>query len=79
MELVYRAVSPFYALNLRVTKACGMAVSKCSEERSERFLHLNVEDKKRYLAKISLIGGKDPYALPKADFSQDPIQLPSLR
>ena len=66
-------------LNLRVTKACGMAVSKCSEEWSELFLHLNAEDKKRYLAKISLIGGKDLDALPKAEFLQDPIQLPSLR
>ena len=66
-------------LNLRMAKACGMAVSKCSEEWSEHFLRLNVEDNKRYLAKISLIGGKDPYALPKVEFSHDPIQLPSLR
>ena len=62
-----------------MAKAYGMAVSKCSEERSERFLQLNVEDKKCYLAKISLISGKDPYAIPKTEFSQDPIQLPSLR
>ena len=62
-----------------MTKVCGMAVSTCSEEWSEHFLHLNVEDKKHYLAKISLIGGKDPYALPKAEVSQDPIHLPSLR
>ena len=61
-------------LNLRVAWRFLSALKN-----GPHFLHLNVEDKKRYLAKISLIGGKDPYALPKAEFSQDPIQLPSLR
>ena len=55
----YRAVSHFYALNLRVAETCGMAVCTSSGARSERFLQLNVEDKKRYIAKLSLIDGID--------------------
>ena len=45
-----RAGSHFETLNLRVAETCGMAVFKCSEGCSERFLQLNVEDKKRYIA-----------------------------
>ena len=56
-----------------------MAVSKCSKGRSERFLQLNVEDKKRYIAKLSLIDGIDPYVLPNNEFSEDAVYLPSLR
>ena len=37
----------------------GMAVSKCSEGCSERFLQLNVEDKMHYIVKLSLINGID--------------------
>ena len=75
----YRAVSHFYALNLRVAKTCGMAVCTSAGARSERFLQLNVEDKKRYIAKLSLIGGIDPYVLPNKEFSEDTADLPSLR
>ena len=75
----YRAVSHFYALNLRVAETCGMAVCTSSGTRSERFLQLNVEDKKRYIAKLSLIDGIDPYMLSDRDFSEDTAHLPSLR
>lgn len=77
--MLYRAVSHFYALNLRVAETCGMAVCTNSGARSERFLQLNVEDKKRYIAKLSLIDGIDPYALSNKEFSEDTAHLPSLR
>ena len=75
----YRAVSHFYMLNLRVAETCGMAVCTSSWARSEQFLHLNVEDKKRYIAKLSLIDGIDPHMLSDRDFSEDTVHLPSLR
>ena len=75
----YRAVSHFYALNLRVAETCGMAVCTSSGARSERILQLNVEDKKRYIAKLSLIDGIDPYMLSDRDFSEGTAHLPSLR
>ena len=66
-------------LNLRVAETRGMAVCRSSGARSERFLQLNVEDKKRYIAKLSLIHGIDPYMLSDRDFSEDTAHLPSLR
>ena len=56
-----------------------MAVCTSSGARSERFLKLNVEDKKRYIAKLSLVDGIDPYMLSNKDFSEDTAHLPSLR
>ena len=56
-----------------------MAVCTSSGAWSERFLQLNVEDKKRYIAKLSLIDGIDPYILSDRDFSEDTAHLPSLR
>ena len=58
--------------------AC-MAVCTSSGARSQRFLQLNVEDKKRYIAKLSLIDGIDLYMLSDRDFLEDTAQLPSLR
>ena len=56
-NFLYRAVSHFYVLNLHVAEACGMVVCMSSGAQSERFLQLNVEDKKCYMAKLSLIDG----------------------
>ena len=50
-----------------MAETCGMAVCTSSGARSERFLQLNVEDKKRYIAKLSLIDGIDPYLLSDRD------------
>ena len=62
-----------------MAETCGMVVCTSSGARSERFLQLNVEDKKRYIAKVSLIDGIDPYMLSDNDFSEDRAHLPSLR
>ena len=52
----------------------------CSQpSRSEAFLKLNTEQKKRYLCKLSLIEGIDPYCLKNADFNEDTSVLPPLR
>ena len=56
-----------------------MAVCTSSGARSEWFLRLNVEDKKRYIAKLSLMDGIDPYILSDTDFSEDTAHLSSLR
>ena len=66
-------------LNLPVAETCGMAVSTSSGARSERCLQLTVEDKKCYIAKLSLINGIDPYVLSNKDFSEDMAHLPPLR
>ena len=47
--------------------------------RSEAFLKLNNDQKKRYLSKLSLINGIDPYSLKKDDFTEDTSILPPLR
>ena len=47
--------------------------------RSEVFDKLNSDQKKRYLCKLSLIDGVDPYSLKRADFSEEPSILPPLR
>ena len=62
-----------------MAETCGMAVCRSSGARSERFLQLNVEDKKRYIAKLSLIDGIDPHMLSDRDFSEDTAHLPPLR
>ena len=62
-----------------MAKTCGMVVCTSSGARSERFLQLNVQDKKRYIAKLSLIDGIDPYVLSNKEFSEDTAHLPSLR
>lgn len=59
--------------------AVSTVVCSHSERRSDRFLKLNIEDKKRYIAKLSLIDGIDPYVLPSSEFSEDTVCLPSLR
>ena len=56
-----------------------MAVSMRSEGRSEWFLQLSAEDKKRYTTKLSLVEGIDPYVLSNNEFSEDTVHLPSLR
>ena len=48
-------------------------------ERSQYFHSLDLDTKKRYVAKTSLLGGVDPYALKQRDFSQDIALLPLLR
>ena len=62
-----------------MAETCGMAVCTSSGARSERFLQLNVEDKKRYIARLSLIGRIDPYMLSDRHFLEDTAHLPSLR
>ena len=47
--------------------------------RSEAFYKLNSDQRKRYLCKLSLIDGVDPYSLKKADFTEEPSILPPLR
>ena len=62
-----------------MAETCGMAVSMRSEGRSEWFLQLSAEDKKRYTAKLSLVEGINPYVLSNNEFSEDKVHLPSLR
>lgn len=47
--------------------AAANAVSKWPRVHSERFLQLKPEDKQRYLAKVSIIDGNDPYAFARSD------------
>jgi hypothetical protein len=46
---------------------------------SDYFLSLANDSKKRYLQKVSLINGKDPYTLKKSDFSQDKNDFPNFQ
>jgi hypothetical protein len=46
---------------------------------SDYFLSLANDSKKRYLQKVSLINGKDPYTLKKSDFSQDKDDFPNFQ
>ena len=57
-------------------KRASMSGAPC---RSEAFLKLNNDQKKRYLSKLSLINGIDPYSLKKDDFTEDTSILPPLR
>ena len=50
-----------------------------SNLRSEQFLSLTCGEKKRYLSKIELLDGVDPYTLKKGDLSNDIAVLPPLR
>ena len=58
-----------------------MEDSTCSKERPERFLQLSFEDKKCYIANLSLMDEIDPRVLLNEGFSQDSvcIWLPSLK
>jgi len=47
--------------------------------RSDCFYSLNKEEQKRYFAKLTLVGGMDPYIISDTDFSKDVGLLPSLR
>ena len=42
------------------------------------FYGLSQEMKSRYLTKIAIINGQDPYALNKGEFTKDQEQLPLL-
>ena len=50
-----------------------------ADKRSEHFLGLDSEAKKRYVAKTTLIGGTDPYTLKQRDLPQDITDLRLLR
>ena len=56
-----------------------MEDSTCYNERPEQFLQLSFEDKKCYIAYLSLMGEIDPRVLPNEGFSQDSLGLPSLK
>ena len=62
-----------------MAETCGMAVCTSSGVRSKRILQLNVEDKKRYKAKLSLIDGIDPYMLSDRDFSEGTAHHTALK
>ena len=47
--------------------------------RSEQFLKLPSEERKRYLSKIALLSGIDPYTFKMGDLSEDIAVLPPLR
>ena len=47
--------------------------------RSEQFLRLNREESKRYLSKIAILDGIDPYTLKMDELSDDIAILPPLR
>ena len=47
--------------------------------RSDRFYSLKKDEQERYLAKLTLIGGTDPYTLKSTDLSEDISLLPSIR
>ena len=47
--------------------------------RSELFLKLKSEERRRYLSKIALIGGVDPFTLKKEDLIEDTTVLPLIR
>ena len=51
----------------------------CSSEVSEYFNKLSKEGKEGYLEQISVIDNKDPYALSRDEFSEDPSILLPLR
>lgn len=56
---------------------CGkMSLEK---PRSDEFVKLSSDSKKRYLSKIAIIDGVDPYTLKGSDFSEDVSVLPPLR
>ena len=60
---------------------CGMEDSTCYKERPKRFLQLSFEDKKCYIAylSLSLMGEIDPRVLLNEGFSQESLWLPSLK
>jgi len=47
--------------------------------RSNCFYSLKKDEQQRYLVKLTLVGGMDPYTISDTDFSQDVSLLPSLR
>ena len=47
--------------------------------RSQCFLKLPSEGRKRYLSKIALLNGTDPYTLKVGDFLEDLAALPPPR
>ena len=53
--------------------------SMAAAVQSDYFHTLDLDTKKRYLAKTSLIGGVDPYALKQQDLSHAVDLLPLLR
>ena len=67
--------------SLPVALPCGKNVqySCLAMEQSAYFLSLNADAKKRYSAKVSLIGGIDPYALKQHDMTQEIRHLPLIR
>ena len=46
--------------------------------RSDKFMKLDGDSKKRYMLKIVSIDGVDPYTLKGSDFSKDTSVLPPL-
>jgi len=46
---------------------------------SEYFSQLSSKEKQRYLSKVLLLGGIDPYALKSKDLSEDSSLLPPIR
>ena len=58
--------------------SCSLPMAK-KLVRSDYFYSLKKEEQKRYLAKLTLVGGVDPYTISDTDFSQDVGLLPSLR
>lgn len=55
-----------------------MTTSKTKTARSSYFDTLDADSKKRYVVKIGIIGGQDPYKLESSDVSADPKTLPSV-
>ena len=49
------------------------------KSRSDEFMKLGSDSKKRYLSKIAIIDGIDPYTLKGSDLSENISILPPLR
>ena len=63
-----------------MAKTSDVEDSTCNNKESpERFLQLIFEDKKCYIANLSLMGQIDPRVLVNGGFSQDSLWLPSLK
>ena len=58
---------------------CGMEGSTCCKVRPKRFLQLSFEDKKCYIANLSLMGEIDTGVLLNGGFSQDSLWLLSMK
>ena len=78
-----RVTSPRYVTNFRMAKCMAAAYYALCKilmaKLSDYFYSLDGESKKRYMQKLSLFQGQDPYALKKGDLSKCESFFPDFK